>query len=348
MFARLVPRSSTANTIAEMMQEMVKVYTGNITTAGQLTAFDSSKSYIITTTPTNWSLIYPSVVTSNSNVYIMRSLCVDTNKYKYARIICKGTATNEPWVEPTGGTANPNQQRTYTNRYIEIDSCTSVNTTTATVTNSTYKHQGAEGYVPFSRDLVLSASNTHLAMYSLYDLTSNFVPLFGVFEYPETNITTSQNLIPVVTYRGRGSGLRLLTTALETGPASGNSVVQIPDGYNAVTNTKSLQTIDANTSPFSFDFSTTYTSAAQPGDRHASQTNTYARQISGKDLFFYDMFRSHNFINATTLTNVAYIPNQNSVSQMSQSTVDATTYTYTGNTYCALPLVSSIILFPET
>jgi len=343
MYAKLVVRSGTANTIAEMMQEMANVITGSVTTASQLSVFDGVNSTIINTTPTNWSLIYPAAVTSNSNVYIFRSQCVNTSKYKYARLICKGTAANEPWVEPTGGTANPNQQRTYAARYVEMDSCTSANTTTAVVTNPTYKHQSNEGYIPFSQTLHVSASARHLAIYSQYNASTNIICTFGVFEYPETNITTGNNLIPAVVYRGRGAALTVTTTALETSAAPGYSVMQVPDGYTASTNTKSLQTIDALTSPHSFDFGQTYVaSAAQPGDRYFSQANTNLRQMPGKDLFFYDLNRSHNFINATNLTNVSYVPNGGSLSPIES------TFTYGSNTYVSLPLTFSSLLFPKS
>jgi hypothetical protein len=343
MYAKLVVRTGTANTIAEMMQEMANVITGSVTTNSQLSVFDSVNSTITTTTPTNWSLIYPSVVTSNSNVYIFRSQCVNTSKYKYARLICKGTATNEPWVEPTGGTANPNQQRTYAARYVEMDSCTSANTTTAVVTNSTYKHQSNEGYIPFSQTLYISASARHLAMYSQYNSSTNIICAFGIFEHPETNITTGKNLIPVVTYRGRGAALTVTTTSLETAAAPGNSVMQVPDGYTSSTNTKSLLGIDALTSPHSFDFGQTFiASASDPGTRILSQANTYLRQFPGKDLFFYDINRSQNFINASSLSNVYYIPNGASTSSI------GSLYTYGSNTYISLPLTSSTILFPNS
>lgn len=339
MYAKLSVRQGTTPTIGAIMQEIAQVCTGTISSAANLVVFDSAGSEIITTVATNWELVFPTAFTANTNVYVLRSQCVNTGKYKFARLLAKGTAVNEPFVENTGGTANVFVKTSYTNTFIEMNSCTAVNTSTGAVTNPTYYHQSNEGYTPGSRTLYLSASARHLVMYSEYNASTNIICLFGVFEHPETNVTSSKNLIPAVAYRGRGGALVATTTSRETAAAPGNSVLQIPNGYTANTAAISLLGIDATTSFNTFEFTQTYT-----GSRHApirALTRSQTRQMFARDLIFYDIARSHNFINASVLSNVTYITNTSTI-----STIDSL-YTAGNVTYAALPLITGSLLVPK-
>lgn len=341
MFAKLSVKLGTTPNIGSIMQEIARVATGTISSTANLAVFDSAGSEIITTVATNWQLVYPAAFTANTNVYVLRSQCVNTGKYKYARFVAKGTGTNESFVEPLGGNANVYSKTTYTNTFLEMDSCTAVNTSTGAVTNATYYHQTNEGYTPGSRTLYLSASARHLMMYSEYNASTNIICTFGVFEYPETNITTSKNLIPAVAYRGRGLALTATTTSRETAAAPGYSVIQVPDGYTANTAAFSLLGLDATTSFNTFEFNQTYTSSATPPDRVPSGSS--ARQMIVRDLIYYDTARSHNFINATTLSNISYIPDATTISSIDSR------YTIGNTVYATLPLAgSSSLLIPRT
>ncbi len=338
MYAKLAVKIGTTPTVGAILQEVVQVCTGTISDTANLTVFDTAGSEIISTTATNWQLFYPAAFTANTNVYILRSQCVTTSKYKYARFVAKGTATNEPFTEPLGGNANVYSKTTYTNTFIEMDSCATANASTGAVTNATYYHQSNEGYTPGSRTLYLSASARHLLMYSQYDASTNIICTFGVFEYPETNITSSKTLVPVIAYRGRGGALTVTTTSRETAAAPGYSVIQVPNGYTANTAAYSLLGLDATTAFNTFEFAQTYTGSNMNGDR--AFTKTLVRQQIPRDLVFYDIARSHNFINASTLSNVFYLPS------VTTSTVDST-YTAGNVTYAAFPTVGSTILAPR-
>lgn len=337
MYAKLTAASGAS--IGGLLQELAKVCTGTISNAASLVSFDPVKSSIISTTATNWTLAYPTSFTANTNVYVLQSQCVDTGKYKYARLMVKGTGTNQPFVEPTGGTANVYTLTTSTTIYLEMGGATAVNTGTGAVTNPTYYHQSNEGPVLGSGSLYISASARHLFMYS----DTATINTFLVAEYPETSITTSQTLTPMIAYRGRGSALTVTTTSRETAAAPGYSVAQIPAGYWVANTTSTLQSIDASTSFNTFEFTQTYTAARAPADRFP--TRTAARQMMSRDLVYYDILRSHNFINASTLTGIRYIPDSAGI-----TTVDTTTYTSANVTYAALPLTAytSVLLVPKT
>jgi len=329
----------------QVLREIVYVATGYYTSATQLQVFDPVNSQIVNTVASNWQIVYPTTNKfGNSSVVVLRSQCVNSAKYKYARFVLKGTNTNEPFVEPTGGTANVFAYTNYGTLYLEMDSCTSANTSTGAVTNATYYHQSNEGYnLNFlgNTSVYLSASSRHLLMYSQYNATTNIICTMAVMEHPETNITTGANLIPAVSYRGRGAAMTVTTTSRETAAAPSYSVLQIPDGYTVSGNTKSLLGIDATTSLTTFDFSQTFTtSVLTVPDRYP--TGTVVRQSLARDLFFYDAARSHNFINATTLSNVFYLPNATSINSLESA------YSYSGNTYVCFPLTSSILLVPRT
>lgn len=335
MYARLTPTSGA--TIGNLLQELARVCAGNITSTSGLSAFNPAGSEIVNTVATNWTLSFPTSYTANTNVYVLQSQCVNTSKIKYARLMVKGTGTNQPFVEPTGGTANVFTLTTSSTIYLEMNGATGVNTSTGAVTNPTYYHQSNEGHIlDAAGTIYVSASARHLLIYS----STAAVDLFFVAEHPETALTTSKSLIPIITYRGRGGALTITTTSRETAAAASNSVAQIPTGFLVSNNTTSLQSIDSINSFNTFDFTQTYTGSRLPPDR--AQTGTTARQMIARDLVYYDSSRNHHFINASQLTNIRYLPDT-----ASTTTLDITRYTSGGTEYVPLPLLTSVLLVPK-
>lgn len=338
MYAKLTPLSGA--TIGNLLQELAKVCTGAISSTSTLTAFDSSKSEIINTVATNWTLAYPTSFTANTNVYVLQSQCVNTGKYKYARFMVKGTGTNQPFVEPTGGTANVYTLTTAATIYLEMDGATAVDTVTGAVTNPTYYHQSNEGHIlNATGTLYVSASARHILIHS--DNTA--IDTFFVAEYPETAVTTGKNLTPMITYRGRGGAITVTTTSRETAAAPGYSVVQIPNGYWAANNTTTLQSIHATNALHSFETGAVYnTFSTIDSNMRFLGAAPYPRRILVNDFIYYDTSRNHNFINATTLTNVGYIAGAGSF------TTSDTTYTFGNVTYAALPSTNTVFIVPKS
>lgn len=337
MYAKLIPQSGV--TIGNLLQELARICTGNITSAGSLTAFDPSKSEIINTIPTNWTLAYPTAFTSNTNTYVLQSQCVTTSKYKYARLLIKGTGANFTFVEPTGGTANAYTLTTATPVYLELNGATAVDTGTGAVTNPTYYHQSNEGHILNATGTIyVSASARHLLIHS----DTATIDTFFVAEYPETPVTTSKNLAPMITYRGRGGAITVTTTSRETAAAPGATVVQIPNGYWAANNTTTLQSIHATNALHSFETGAVYSSFSdiEPNLRFINAAST-ERKVLTRDFFYYDTTRNHNFINATILSNIRYIAGALTVSSSD------TTYTYNGVIYASLPSTNTIFLVPK-
>lgn len=336
MYARLTPLSGA--TIGNLLQELAKVCTGAITDASSLSAFDPLSSQIITTISTNWTLAYPTTFTANTNVYVLKSQCVNTGKYKYARLLAKGTGTNQPFVEPIGGNANVYSLTTSTSVYLEMDGATAVNTSTGAATNPTYYHQSNEGVIFGTGSLFISASSRHLLLHS----DSATIDTFFVAEYPETALTTAKNLTPMVTYRGQGGAITVTSTSRETAAAPGYTVVQIPNGYWVANSTAGLQSIHATGALHSFETGAVYGNfSSVEGSLRFINAPTIDRQILTRDLFYYDTARNHNFINATTLSNIRYISGASSV------TTSSTTYTFNGLTYVSLPTTNTTFLVPR-
>lgn len=337
MYAKLTPLSGA--TIGNLLQELARVCTGAITNVNTLTAFDSSKSVIISTIPTNWTLAYPTSFTANTNVYVLQSQCVVTSKIKYARFMVKGTGTNQPFVEPTGGTANVYTLTTSSTVYLEMNGATAVDTSTGTVTNPTYYHQSNEGHIlNTSGSIYISASARHLFMHS----DTATIDTFFVAEYPETAVTTSKLLTPMITYRGRGGAITVTTTSRETAAAPGSTVVQIPNGYWAANNATTIQSIHATNALHSFETGAVYNNFTDtdPTMRFAG-TSPGQRRFLTRDFFYYDTSRNHNFINATTLSNIRYIAGASTI-----TTID-TTYTFNGVTHIAMPSTNTVFIVPR-
>ena len=349
MYARLNNIKASA-TIGDVMKEMVQILTGAISSASALQIFDPNSSVLIVTTPSNWILEYPAVLSSTSNVFILSSTCVTTNKKKYLRILAKGTGTNQPFIEPSGGTANVYSlvASATTTVGIEMVGLRSFDSGTGAVQNSTYYHYSSEGYFPSASGvLYLSASSRHALMHTNADAPTTKVTTWGIFECPENNVTTQKNLVPVLVYRGYGSAETASTTGRDTAAAAIKSIVQCPDGYVLSTNTGnqllSMDTSITSAAISTFGFAGGWNSTAETipfdGIVASPQRNTPIR-----DLFSYDIIRSHALYNASSLTKV--------YSTLSSTTRNLNTfnqtYTINGQLYEMLRVSTGGFLIPRS
>lgn len=330
-------------TVLDAVREIIQVMTGSITSTSQLTVFDRATSEIAATTASNWTLDYPANLSTHSNVFILKSACATSGKFKYARILLKGTATGEAFIEPTGSAVALSARNVFSNVFIELTSCRTASASSAVATNPTYYHAAGEGHIVGSTPITISASSRHLVLYSQYSATSNRVPLFMVLEHPENSITTSRNLIPVVTYRGSG-GIITETTAFRettTTPSTpAANVAQIPDSFIIQTGTSSALTTVSDADGFicTFDFGSAFPLSASTVDRHP--LNSPGRRLITRDLVFYNPQGGHFFINASSLSKIAYIGGSGFYTSDS-------TYTSGSTTYAVLPLIASALVVPK-
>lgn len=333
--------TGNSSTLGQIVREIVQVCTGQITATSQLQIFDKSTSFITNTVASNWQLVFPTALTDASNVFVMRSACVNASKFKYARFILKGTGGNETFTEPKGGTANVYAKSDLTTVNVEMVGCTSVNTTSGYIKNSSYYHATSEGFKPGSYDIYISASSRHLLIYTEYNSTSNKVPLFAIFEHPETNITTYKNTLPVITYRGSGSTMLDTTTSRDTTNPVANNVAQAIDGYNIISGKTNVIISAASVSedrPSTFDFGAYFSDSANKDDR--LPTKDEGRKIISKDFIYFDPKNGHEFKNLSTLSNVFFIPNSINFCPLE--------YVYVNGqkSFMCMPLSSAVLLVP--
>ena len=336
--------TSSTITLGQIAREIVKVCIGQITSVDGLEVFQKETSYIINSVQPNWELIFPATITDKTNVFILRSRCVNTNKFKYARFMLKGTASNEAFVEAKGGLANVYSKVDFTTVSIEMNSCLSVNTTSGFSRNNTYYHASQEGFKPGTSDLYISASSRHLLMYSQYNASTNTVPLFAVMEFPENNISSSKNLIPALAYRGSGHALTESVMSRDTTSVTtpARNVCQIPDGY-LVTSGKTAAIVSiffssTDAKILTLDFGTTFSESLKSEDR--LPLGTPERNLISRDIIFYDTKNGHYFANATTLTDVYFIPQAAAYCPLEY------VYTYNTKNFLCLPLSSAVVLVP--
>lgn len=342
MYARLSQTIKSTATIGDVMKEIVQILTGAISSTSALQVFDASTSVIISTTATNWVLEYPAVLSSTSNVFILSSQCVTTGKKKYVRLLAKGTGTNQPFIEPLGGSANVYGlvASATTTVGIEMHSLKAFDSGTGAVSNATYFHYSSEGYFPgISGALYLSASARHVLMHTNSDSYATKVTTWALFECPENITTTTKNLVPVLYYRGYGSAETASTTGRDTAGVAIKSIVQTPDGYTISNNTGgqllSMDTAITSAAISTFGFAGAWNppATAPVFDKIVSG----ARNITLRDLFVFDIIRGFSLYNASSLTKVYSNPVFGTMNTGLQNfTIDGVTYDYLRVSYGAL------------
>lgn len=342
MFAKLSKNIQGNFTIGEILQELVKVCCGVITSKNDLTVFDSNLSTIINSTATNWQQVFPSPLTSQSNCFVIKSQCINPAKFKYARFMVKGISAVDNYNEPTSNISTVYAQQPNLDCFLEMNTGIGFDTATSSLLNPSYYHASNEGINLLSDDLIISASSRHLLIYSQNTSSYNTIPLFACLEFPETNITQSKSLVPFISYRGKGQNLTHSTLSKDISSAKYYSVCQVPDGFNLLTNKNhTILSFGNDTRHFTtLDFGNVYIGSEFTQDR-ISLNNPSQRQLPARDLIIYDVSRGLNFINASTLTNVYYFANGTAFCDINS------TYTFNGKSFVCLPLSTAVLLIPK-
>lgn len=177
--------SASANN-AQVLYELVQVITGNITSNASLTYANVNLSVIVNTlgSGNNWTTIYGvPYSTANNASYVLRSTCVDTSKYHFARLFAVANSVKN----------NMQLMSVYGDAGVSITTVTSATSSTS-VSNESYYPESSSGMSRY----VIKADSGNPAIYVnwskyhivLYGLSGNapgkVTAVMGTFQYPET------------------------------------------------------------------------------------------------------------------------------------------------------------------
>ena len=229
--------NGTTTTANQALSDIKGLITGNITDTSGLAYADKNSSEVrIGTFPGagNWQ-----VVTDVDGILALSSACADASKTKYAIFeVYNNTPTRT-------GVSNINVSRLF------LSSALSVNG--SSFTNQTYvNYYGASTTLsdglfmnanyplnlnPLASPIYMHWGPNHVM---IYKATAPYYVMRGVFEFPETTLTTSKNLVPALAVftNSFGAGYWTSTTGKTSTGNMGGTVIQHPNLYRVNTQTQ--------------------------------------------------------------------------------------------------------------
>lgn len=226
-------------TAAQALADIKGVLTGSITNTSGLTYADSNSSEIkVGTFPGqgNWQVEYESL---GNGVLVLASACVDPSKTKYAIFETYNNASSR-----TGG-SNINISRLFLTSALSVSSGSFTNQTynnyyggSTTQADGLFMNAGyPQNLNPLASPIYMHWGPNHVMIYKA--TAPNYV-MRGVFEFPETSLTISKNLVPalaVFTNAFAPSNWASVQGKVSSG-AMGGTVVQHPNLYRVSTQTQ--------------------------------------------------------------------------------------------------------------
>ena len=231
--------NGTSVTAAQALQDIKGLITGAITDTNGLTYADKNSSEVkIGTFPGagNWQVEYENL---SGGVLTLSSACVDASKTKYAIFEVYNNAATR-----TGG-SNINISRLYLSSALALNGASFTNQTylnyissNATYADGLFMHANYPlNLNPLASPIYMHWGPGHVMIYKA--LAPNYV-MRGVFEFPETTLTTSKNLVPALAVFTNAFQATYWTTGLSkvTSGTAGGTVVQHPNLYRVSTQTQ--------------------------------------------------------------------------------------------------------------
>jgi hypothetical protein len=226
--------TGTTVTAQQALFDIKGVLEGAITTTDGLTYANKNSSEIkIGDFPGagNWQ-----TVTYTDGILVMRSACVDGSKYKYAIFELINNASNRT------GAYNVNISRLFLSSAHAVNGSTFTNQTytnvyglNATVCDGLFMHANyPQNLTPLASPIYMHWGPRHVMIYKA--TAPNYV-MRGVFEFPETTLTTSKNLVPVLAVftNSFGGSYWASNTGRVTSASMGGTVIQHPNLYRVST-----------------------------------------------------------------------------------------------------------------
>ena len=223
-------------TADQALQDIRGVITGAITTTGGLSYANVNSSEIkIGAFPGqgNWQ-----VVTDNTagGILALSSTCVDNSKTKYAIFEVYNNTANRT------GSSNINVSRLYLSSALSVNGNSFTNQTytnyysaSTTAADGLFMHANyPQNLNPLASPIYMHWGPGHVMIYKAFP--TNYV-MRGVFEFPETTLTTSKNLVPALAVFTNAFGAGYWTSVLSkvSNGTMGGTVVQHPNLYRVST-----------------------------------------------------------------------------------------------------------------
>jgi hypothetical protein len=231
--------NGTSVTGAQALSDIKGLITGAITDASGLTYADKNSSEVkIGTFPGqgNWQVDYEDL---GAGILTLASTCVDASKTKYAIFEVYNSSSART------GNSNINISRLFLSSAAGLSGTSFTNQTYVNYYgNSTTASDGCfmnanypTGLNPLASPIYMHWGPGHVMIYKA--AAPNYV-MRGVFEFPETTLTTSKNLVPALAVFTLTFGAAYWTSS--TGKISngsmGGTVIQHPNLYRVSTQTQ--------------------------------------------------------------------------------------------------------------
>jgi len=226
-------------TAAQALADIKGLITGAITDTNGLTYADKNSSEVkIGTFPGqgNWQVEYESL---SGGVLTLSSTCVDNSKTKYAIFEVYNNSSSRT------GASNINVSRLFLSSAHALNGDSFTNQTyvnyfsnNTTLCDGLFMHANYPlGLNPLASPIYMHWGPGHVM---IYKATAPYYIMRGVFEFPETTLTTSKNLVPALAVFTNTFGAGNWTSALSkiTSGTMGGTVVQHPNLYRVSTQTQ--------------------------------------------------------------------------------------------------------------
>lgn len=240
-----------------VLHDIVGCITGQFSSSAQLRGANTASSEIVNTLGQNWNIAYPSannfVPTTPNNTlasWVLTAPCINPSKTKYIRLTnwAKGLNTGQNVINQSG-TGATNQYTTSNVVWtvgILPQACLSASSQTSLVAETFYSTETTTNGSVVSacnllngNNIILSWSSRHFVIWSNnVSTTTNFM-LYGYVEFPETDVTVAQNLIPATWLIERNTNLVGSVAVYAPGNTSNSIIGDIlfPSYYNIRTST---------------------------------------------------------------------------------------------------------------
>jgi hypothetical protein len=229
--------NGTSITANQALSDIKGLITGNITDTSGLAYADKNSSEVrIGTFPGagNWQ-----VVTDTNGILVLSSACVDGSKTKYAIFETYTVASNR-----TGG-ENVNLTRLFLSSALSVNGTSFTNQTyvnyygpNTTLSDGIFMHANYPlNLNPLASPIYMHWGPNHIM---IYKATAPYYVMRGVFEFPETTLTTSKNLVPALAVFTNtfGAGYWTSVTGKISNASMGGTVIQHPNLYRVNTQTQ--------------------------------------------------------------------------------------------------------------
>lgn len=283
-YARLLFPNNGTLPITTVLHDIVGCITGRFSSSVQLQGALTG-SEIINTLNQNWNFAHPTSSSFINNTpnnalssWVLTAPCVNSSKTKYIRLanIAKSIGGAGPQIANSGvGPANLyniNVGPATGMAGVLMQACLSASNATTLISGSWYATNNTDADqdrwdVFTGNQIIVSWSSRHFIMWSnaVARLTPNYL-MMAYIEFPETEYTIAQNLVPAYLLIERNGGFDAFVGSYNpsTTNSGNNGDILVPDFFNIQTSTKSSVALTALANSSDRLWSSGWTSTVRP------------------------------------------------------------------------------------